>query len=295
MLTALGSDSQRHAGFTAGADDYVIKPFNMQELLDRASVWTRACRRAPDPAPAPAVAVLGRPAPALAPLAAPAPEPRAPADWCRQMLTAVREQPTQGRDIAALEMLLTACIELAPTPEEFGDLLASHAACEQPGIAETARVLQRAWRREQTGGDPPTAPSFQETLRTLGGLLDQSGAAVARVAVTPDSAEVQAYHEAQERHLDRQDLAREIGQWRARGGRAPRTDPTSPSRYETLLRAVGLMLDSDPVGAYDLVVTPRQIVVDIPAGGSQIFTVEQLTALLRASVQGREAPAPADA
>ena len=38
MLTAL-SDKQRHAGLLAGADDYVAKPFDTSDLLDRVQVW----------------------------------------------------------------------------------------------------------------------------------------------------------------------------------------------------------------------------------------------------------------
>jgi DNA-binding response OmpR family regulator len=45
MLTALASDAQRHAGFAAGADDYLTKPFNTQELLDRVHVWLAARQR----------------------------------------------------------------------------------------------------------------------------------------------------------------------------------------------------------------------------------------------------------
>jgi CheY-like chemotaxis protein len=45
MLTALASDAQRHAGFAAGADDYLTKPFNNQELVDRVQVWLGARRR----------------------------------------------------------------------------------------------------------------------------------------------------------------------------------------------------------------------------------------------------------
>ena len=48
MLTGMASDKARHAGFAAGADDYVIKPFNSEELLDRVAVWvrTRQCLKA---------------------------------------------------------------------------------------------------------------------------------------------------------------------------------------------------------------------------------------------------------
>src|SRR5688500_16415381 len=41
MLTALATDNDRHAGFAAGADDYVSKPFNNEDLLDRVRVWIR--------------------------------------------------------------------------------------------------------------------------------------------------------------------------------------------------------------------------------------------------------------
>jgi PAS domain S-box-containing protein len=45
MLTALDTPEQRHAGFAAGADDYVSKPFQGENLLDRVRVWTRTLER----------------------------------------------------------------------------------------------------------------------------------------------------------------------------------------------------------------------------------------------------------
>jgi DNA-binding response OmpR family regulator len=45
LVTALGGDRQRHAGFMAGADDYISKPFTAHELLDRVHVWLRARER----------------------------------------------------------------------------------------------------------------------------------------------------------------------------------------------------------------------------------------------------------
>jgi signal transduction histidine kinase len=44
MLTVLG-EKQRHAGFLAGADDYVAKPFDTGDLLDRVQVWLRTRQR----------------------------------------------------------------------------------------------------------------------------------------------------------------------------------------------------------------------------------------------------------
>ncbi len=45
MLTSLASPEQRHAGFAMGADDYLTKPFEVTELLDRVQVWVRTRQR----------------------------------------------------------------------------------------------------------------------------------------------------------------------------------------------------------------------------------------------------------
>jgi DNA-binding response OmpR family regulator len=44
MLTALAAPTDRHAGFSAGADDYLTKPFGTAELVDRVRVWVRVHR-----------------------------------------------------------------------------------------------------------------------------------------------------------------------------------------------------------------------------------------------------------
>ncbi len=41
MLTGDRGDQQRRAGFAAGANDYVTKPFHLDELLDRVRVWAQ--------------------------------------------------------------------------------------------------------------------------------------------------------------------------------------------------------------------------------------------------------------
>lgn len=41
MLTALGTPDNKITGFNAGADDYVIKPFDFRELLARVNVFLR--------------------------------------------------------------------------------------------------------------------------------------------------------------------------------------------------------------------------------------------------------------
>jgi DNA-binding response OmpR family regulator len=41
LLTGLGGETERHAGFAVGADDYVTKPFKTHDLRDRVRVWLR--------------------------------------------------------------------------------------------------------------------------------------------------------------------------------------------------------------------------------------------------------------
>jgi len=41
MLTALGSNEDKIAGFDAGADDYILKPFNLNELIARVRVFLK--------------------------------------------------------------------------------------------------------------------------------------------------------------------------------------------------------------------------------------------------------------
>jgi two-component system, cell cycle response regulator len=45
MLTALQAPDQKATAFERGADDYVTKPFDVEELLARVRVWGRAARR----------------------------------------------------------------------------------------------------------------------------------------------------------------------------------------------------------------------------------------------------------
>lgn len=47
MVTALGDDADRLAGFRGGADDYVVKPFNPAELIERAAAVLRRAQRLP--------------------------------------------------------------------------------------------------------------------------------------------------------------------------------------------------------------------------------------------------------
>jgi len=50
MLTARGSEDDKVAGFRAGADDYLAKPFGVRELLARVEAFERRAHNAPSPA-----------------------------------------------------------------------------------------------------------------------------------------------------------------------------------------------------------------------------------------------------
>ena len=51
FLTALGATHEVLAGFAAGADDYVVKPFETKELLARLAALARRARPGSSPAP----------------------------------------------------------------------------------------------------------------------------------------------------------------------------------------------------------------------------------------------------
>ena len=53
MLTAKGDEIDRVVGFELGADDYVVKPFSVRELVLRVNAILRARGRAPRPSAAP--------------------------------------------------------------------------------------------------------------------------------------------------------------------------------------------------------------------------------------------------
>jgi hypothetical protein len=213
-----------------------------------------------------------------------------PCAWCRRALATLTQRRLPGQDAAYLSLLLTCFIELDPSPDTFADLLARYAADRRPGIAEAARIIERSWRREYRGGAATRRPPLQETLRTLGSLLDEAGAQIACVAVDPRQTRVETFGEVRLRHLGASELQREIAGRVALRGHAPPADPAAPTRFETLLRAVGAMLDAEPDQAYKLLVTTETVVVDSGDGAALVFTAPQLSALLRAAIDGRAGP-----
>src|SRR5690554_3520420 len=59
MLTARGEEQERVQGFESGADDYVVKPFNVRELMLRVRAVLRRTEN-PDDEPAPGQVSFGR-------------------------------------------------------------------------------------------------------------------------------------------------------------------------------------------------------------------------------------------
>ena len=51
MLTSKSMDDDKLAGFKSGADDYITKPFNMQELIMRLEVFLRRTKKVEDNTP----------------------------------------------------------------------------------------------------------------------------------------------------------------------------------------------------------------------------------------------------
>jgi DNA-binding response OmpR family regulator len=59
MLTARDSELDRVVGLEIGADDYLVKPFSMRELVARVRAMLRRTRRAPEPPAAAAIEIRG--------------------------------------------------------------------------------------------------------------------------------------------------------------------------------------------------------------------------------------------
>src|SRR5215211_2921521 len=98
--------------------------------------------------------------------------PLSPQTWCQRVLASLNHRRLQAQKTQELELLLSYLITLDPTPAAFADLLAEHAADPRQVHAQVAQRLEQAWLRAQIAEVPLPAPPLQETLRTLGGILD---------------------------------------------------------------------------------------------------------------------------
>src|SRR4051794_18491301 len=184
-------------------------------------------------------------------------------------------------------MLLAYFIELAPSPELFADLLARCAADTRPGVADAARVLQRAWEHGLSGAEVIPQPPLAEILRTLGALLDASNARGAYLAVAPDAVRVQTFGDQSIVDLGALELRQEIAAYTALRGQVP-TDPGVGERHETRLRAIGVELDEKPNQSYELAVMPRAVLVEGSAGYLRVFAADDLANLVESAARQRQ-------
>jgi hypothetical protein len=219
-------------------------------------------------------------------------DPLTPRTWCRCALALVKDWAVDEHDLGYLELVLTYFIAMDPPGENFADLLAGYLDHMSPGSAEAAALLQRSWLHWRHGG--ARRPPFQETLRTLGALLDASGARAALLTVAPDGAAQQTFRELGQRYLEAPELEEQIAARVALRGTGAPPAPSPVDRYEALLRVLGAALDvdGDPAQPYELVVTPRTVMVEDGTGYHQVFTIEHLAALLRASGWMRQSGGP---
>ncbi|MFE4048736.1 response regulator transcription factor [Streptomyces sp. YIM B13518] len=163
MLTALVETADRIAGLDAGADDYVVKPFDVEEVFARLRALLR---RAAPAAPAPA-------APAPEPVAEPEP------DTSGRFLEAagVRMDPQARRVWRGSREL-----ELTRTEFELLELLVRHAGI----VLDHSTIYDRIWGYDFGPGsknlavyvgylrrklDEPGAPQLIHTVRGVGYVL----------------------------------------------------------------------------------------------------------------------------
>jgi hypothetical protein len=211
-----------------------------------------------------------------------------PQAWCRRILASLLQRKVEGPEAGDLEMLLTYFIELDPSAAVFTDLLARYASDSRAGIADAAGLLQRSWLRGRSGAVREPMPPLAESLRAIGGGLDETLTRAAYVVTEPDSIQVQTFGEVTQLTLGPQELHQEIAARQALRGQVAPTDPTSTERYETRLRAVGNVLDEEPAQSYAVVITRRTVVVEGSEGYYSVFNNNDLAVLLRAIVVRRQ-------
>lgn len=157
MLTARSEEVDRVLGLEVGADDYVVKPFSMRELLARVRAILR--RVALDNQAAPTTSIPHQSIPGSASLQAEALPTPAPG-----VLGALSVDPAQHR--ATVDG-----VELDLTPREFDLLLlfASH-----PGrVFSRQFLLERLWGYEYDGQDRAVDTQVTRLRKKLGLLGDK--------------------------------------------------------------------------------------------------------------------------
>ncbi|MGW5973046.1 response regulator transcription factor [Streptomyces sp. NPDC055186] len=194
MLTALVETADRIAGLDAGADDYVVKPFDVEEVFAR----LRALLRRAAPAPAPASAPAPVPVPGGAPTAQGQPDTREPGEPGEQRKPGGQGKPG-GAPNAAPGRYITAAgvrmdpqarrawrgqreLELTRTEFELLELLIRNAGI----VLDHPTIYDRIWGYDFGPGsknlavyvgylrrklDEPGAPQLIHTVRGVGYVL----------------------------------------------------------------------------------------------------------------------------
>jgi hypothetical protein len=213
-----------------------------------------------------------------------------PQAWCGRVLGALTRRRLEARKSQRLELLLRYFIDLDPSVQDFDALLARHATDGRPSNAAVAQQLEQAWLRTRIGTIQMPVLALQETLRTLGALLDEYDTEAGYVAVVGDSTTVQPLGEWKPRALEPLELLHEIAARTALRGQIRHADPGDPSRYETRLRAVGAELDLLPRQSYQFLVSRQTIVVEGSAGCYKVYTPETLAPHLQTILARRDDP-----
>jgi hypothetical protein len=92
-----------------------------------------------------------------------------------------------------------------------------------------------------------------------------------------------------QRNIDRAELQQEIAARTALRGQVPPCDQAEGGSREARLRVVGSILEEEVDQSYDLVVTPRALVVEGSEGYYRLFADDELTALAVAAAAERRA------
>jgi len=135
MMTAKGAELDRVAGFEAGADDYLVKPFSMRELLLRIRAIIKRCEVHTQPQPSKQITIGG-----------------------------ITIETLRNR-------VLNAGVEVDLTSTEYKLLLC---LLERPGRALSREmILKNAWDNYNKTGDSRTVDTHITRLRgKLGGAGD---------------------------------------------------------------------------------------------------------------------------
>jgi DNA-binding response OmpR family regulator len=154
ILTALGGEEDRVKGLQLGADDYVVKPFSVRELLARVEA---VMRRTP-----------GRPLQ----------ETQFAIPGGRADLAAGRITFDDGReaDLSDREMELLRYLSANPGRPISRDEILLHVWQIKPSTIETRTIDMHVARLREKLGDDSSAPAVIKTVRGKGYLFDAGGA-----------------------------------------------------------------------------------------------------------------------